>query len=205
MFPRRFLLIVALIASFLITGCSRDRNPIQTDNLPDAPSGLTGAAIPDADNLALPDSQYRKIYVEDGYAWMTARWANLKIVDVDPPEDAFYVDDLLGLGASYDVRIRDGMAYILSAEKLAIYEIIAIDDIQLVNNIGLPKGGEGLFLEGDYVFAAKRIIDINPPEAAHVVEEFDFGMFGVIKHQWIEGDYGYFTCGYRGLRIFSLY
>jgi len=129
-----------------------------------------------------------KVYVKDGYAYLTGIFTFL-VIDVDPPESAHLVKSFTGPAYTnyQEVYFDNGYAYINSyfeQDPDIYYSGISIYDIHIpeatsfvkVVDDGIASGmhftdGYAL-LEDAYGF---RVMDIDPPEDAHIVKEVGGG------------------------------
>lgn len=95
------------------------------------------------------------------------------VVDVDPPESV-HVWKTLAFPDLHDVALGGGYGYLLGETSLSILDVEPLNDIHPVGEVEGLEYADSIVIDGDFTYVLAwnlpglYIIDINPPESAHI-------------------------------------
>jgi len=146
---------------------------------------------------AIP-SNYSKVAIRDGYAYITTRYG-LYVIDYDPPSQAHVVSIVDPDLYFYDIDIQHDYAYVVQYHgNLYIYDISSPGNVQLVKTVESPLGLTGVAVDNRYAFVTGEddneddwfgIIDIHPVESASMITRIPAQYAG--SEIDVSGDYAY--------------
>jgi len=163
---------------------------------------------------------FNNIAVFGEYAYVTyedseEEISGLSIIDIDPPESAYFVNTIdfpVDLSSARGIVVSGEYAYITNGTYgLQIIDVDPPESAYIVNTIDTPGSSTGVAVSGGYAYISDgndgfRVIDIDPPESAHIVCEIDepldpdYQVFDVA----VSGQYAYFTTNYSELKIVDI-
>ncbi len=136
------------------------------------------------DTVKIPDNAYRIAVTED-YAY-TAAPSVLNIIDIEPPGSACVVSSVYTPCSAARIVFSEGMAYVsIAGFGLQIINVDTPESPYIFNRVNTGVGGGLLAISGGYACitysgpypgtSGFTIIDIDPPELAHVVSSAGSG------------------------------
>jgi len=119
----------------------------------------------------------------DGFVYLGGN-AQLKVLDVDPPDEASVV--YAGSGSGSNIEVSDGYVFSMNYGGIKSYRIDPVEYIEFAGEIDLTGGLENSTINGSYAYIANsmfglQIVDITMPGNMFLAgERFCFGkIFGI--------------------------
>jgi len=135
-------------------------------------------------NTVEVDRRLHRFDVKNGYAYVTTGSDSITVFDVDPPDSAHVVSTIEikteeGADVS-DIKIRDGLLYMLIENRLDIYNLADPLAPVIVNFLNLPYGCLRLELYNGFALITNLsgtlfVVDIDPVAFANIKQTISTG------------------------------
>ena len=149
--------------------------------------------------------QYYDVAAKDGYVF--AQFSGVYIFDVDPPEEAHFVDQIYGFDEGSFTIDGDHM-YMWIGDHVSIYDITDPESPELIQGVDFPHSAQGLGVSGGYAYVYDEwyfqvyVIDIDPVGTAHLAGSFDTSTR--IRGLDVSGPYVYAVDGYSTIFTYDV-
>ena len=134
------------------------------------------------------------------YLYVACGVNGICVLDVSTPENATIIKHFNFPGEAHRVGVKDGYLYVTEGETglIRIFDIDPLDSVTQVKTVQAPDEANDIEFVGDHALVgggAEGILsmEINPPEAAYIVDSQGAG--GTSMEIAIGGDYAYHANG----------